>query len=196
MQQQPEGQTAPTVSVSSYPIKSIFGYGIGGTITAFDYNDEFMACLCTETKSVQLYRIADVEPITAKHIPKSLGEMFRKEGTPTTMCLAGKYHLLFGTNNGRLMSLNTNEGNEPRCVVVPGPHQQLGPVEGVECVSVSQARADLVAAGTTDGTLCLCNLSASQGLRPSVSLYPFPPASKEKEKDKNNLTPLPSPVSV
>lgn len=203
-QQQPS--TLETVSIADYPLTNLFGHGANASIGAFAYNDEYMACLTPQNKQVLMWRLKDAESLTAKKIgATSLATVFKRDGNPSTMCLAGKHHILCGTNTGRLISLNTSvENAEPRSTVIPPSQQQrpnpqlplspLSPsnatgananavaVESVECVTAAAARPDTVACGTSDGTLCLFNLNASTGLRVTASLCPFPPKEKEKEK--------------
>lgn len=217
----PEGSTVlPQVGVPSFPLQAMYGYGVDAPITAFDYNDDMMACLCATKKQVHLWKVADAEPLTASKIPASLATMFQKEGSPSTMCIVGKYHILFGTAAGGVISLNTSLDNpQPRHVAIPAPavaHQASSrtptspsnssgfvqtsnlestapTVEGVTCLAVSPVRADIVAAGTSDGVVTFFTLNASTGLCPGTSLYPFPPPAKEKER---LFTPAPLPVTT
>lgn len=183
---------AAVIEVPTYALQTLYGSGVNATVAAFDYNEEIMACLCPQSKNVVVWGLADAEPLTAKKIPASLAAMFRREGTPSTMCVAGKYHLIFGTTTGRLVSLNTNAGpNDPRCVTIPAAGG--GTAENVECVAVSPSRADLIAAGTSDGILSFLTLSAAAGLTVAASMIPFPPPAKEKDR---LLAPNALPVNV
>ncbi|CCW60218.1 unnamed protein product [Phytomonas sp. EM1] len=220
------GDTNPTgSSVPEYRIVSLFGSGSPSEIISYDYNEDFMACLTAQKPCVTVWRLSNGECITDEKIPASLGNLFQRSGKPTTLCVAGKNHLIFGTSTGRLVSLNTSASDktpaEPRFVVVPTPTPSLKaptdlygkPIgnsfdspnlgvsgsgqreaaESVECVAVSPVRADLVACGTSDGTLCFLTLSATAGLTPTASFFPFSPPNKEKD---SLLTPNPLPVSV
>jgi WD repeat-containing protein 17 len=214
--QQQQQQTVETVSVADYPLANLFGHGANASISAFAYNEDYMACLTAQNKQVLMWRLKDAETLTAKKIGStSLATLFKRDGNPSTMCLAGRHHILCGTNTGRLISLNTSvEHAEPHSTVIPPSQQRpavqqplspLSPsnaataagytstaVESVECVTAAAARPDTVACGTSDGTLCLLTLNASTGLRVTSSLCPFPPKDKEKEKGATlDVSPLP-----
>ncbi|KPA74740.1 hypothetical protein ABB37_09041 [Leptomonas pyrrhocoris] len=220
--QQQQPPSAETISIADYPLATLFGHGANASIGAFAYNDDYMACLTPQNKQVLLWRLKDAETLTAKKISStSLASVFKRDGNPSTMCLAGKHHILCGTNTGRLISLNAGVDNaEPRSTAIPpsqqrpsvqAPPSPLSPsinaggaasnpnknaaaavVESVECVTAAAARPDLVACGTSDGTLCLLNLNASTGLRATASLCPFPPKEKERERSATlDVNPLP-----
>ncbi|KPI90635.1 hypothetical protein ABL78_0231 [Leptomonas seymouri] len=219
-------QPTETISIADYPLKSLFGHGANASIGAFAYNEEYVACLTPQNKQVLMWRLNDAETLTAEKIGStSLANAFKRDGNPSTMCLAGKHHILCGTNTGRLISLNTSiEHAEPNSTVIPPSQHRLtsqGPVsplsasynvsgttpsvgnnartgaavESVECLTAAAARPDTVACGTSDGTLCLLNLNASTGLRPMASLCPFPPKESEKDKEKNVMLDV-SPLPV
>ncbi|KAG5511296.1 hypothetical protein GH5_07544 [Leishmania sp. Ghana 2012 LV757] len=213
---QSQQQTLEAMTVTDYPLRTLFGHGANASIAAFAYNDDYMACLTPQNKQVLLWNLKDAESLTAKKIGSTtLSDAFKREGNPSTMCLAGRHHILCGTNTGRLISLNTSlEHPEPHSVAIP-PSQQRGDehqprsplapsnshsasgagnvsaaaVESVECVVAAAARPDEVACGTSDGTLCLLTLNASTGLRVTASLCPFP--AKEKSDTVLNVNPLP-----
>ncbi|KAG5486446.1 hypothetical protein LSCM4_07377 [Leishmania orientalis] len=213
---QQQQQALEAMTVTDYPLRTLFGHGANASIAAFAYNDDYMACLTPQNKQVLLWNLKDAESLTAKKIGSTtLSDIFKREGNPSTMCLAGRHHILCGTNTGRLISLNTSlEHPEPHSVAIP-PSQQRGnehqprsplapsnshsasgagnvfaaAVESVECVVAAAARPDEVACGTSDGTLCLLTLNASTGLRVTASLCPFP--AKEKSDTVLNVNPLP-----
>ncbi|CAJ1017584.1 WD domain, G-beta repeat, putative [Leishmania lindenbergi] len=225
---QAQKQSLETIAVTDYPLGALFGHGVNASITAFSYNDDYMACLTPQNKQVLMWSLKDTETLTARRIgTTALADAFKREGNPSTMCLAGKYHVLCGTNTGRLISLNTNlDHAEPHSVVIPpsqhrvnaqqprsplsprnpysaaaapGPFSALNPsggsntsavaVESVECIAAATARPEVVACGTSDGTLCLLTLNASTGLLVTASLCPFP--AKEKSETALDVNPLP-----
>lgn len=219
-QQQQQQQSVETISIADYPLASLFGHGANASIGAFAYNDDYMVCLTPQNRQVLMWRLKDAESLTAKKIgTTSLAACFKRDGTPSTLCLAGKHHILCGTSTGRLISLNTSmEAAEPHSTAIPpsqqrpslqGPLSPLSPsnagaaatpasaagaaaVESVECVTAAAARPDTVACGTSDGTLCLLTLNASTGLRVTASLCPFPPKEREREKAAAlDVNPLP-----
>ncbi|TPP49112.1 WD domain, G-beta repeat family protein [Leishmania donovani] len=126
-QAQQQHQSLETIAITDYPLVTLFGHGANAAIAAFSYNDDYMACLTPQNKQVLLWRLKDAETLTAKKITSTaLSDAFKREGNPSTMCLAGRHHVLCGTNTGRLISLNTNLDNaEPRSVAIP-PSQQRG----------------------------------------------------------------------
>ncbi|CAC9451013.1 conserved hypothetical protein [Leishmania infantum JPCM5] len=126
-QAQQQHQSLETIAITDYPLVTLFGHGANAAIAAFSYNDDYMACLTPQNKQVLLWRLKDAETLTAKKITSTaLSDAFKREGNPSTMCLAGRHHVLCGTNTGRLISLNTNLDNaEPRSVAIP-PSQKRG----------------------------------------------------------------------
>ncbi|KAG5485769.1 hypothetical protein LSCM1_07181 [Leishmania martiniquensis] len=120
-------QTLETIAVTEYPLRTLFGHGASASISAFAYNDDYMACLTPHNKQVLLWSLKDAETLTAKKIGgTTLSDVFKREGNPSTMCLAGRHHILCGTNTGRLISLNTSlDRPEPHSVAIP-PSQQRG----------------------------------------------------------------------
>ncbi|GET86169.1 hypothetical protein, conserved [Leishmania tarentolae] len=215
-QQQQQQALLETITIPDYPLVTLFGHGANAAIAAFSYNEDYMACLTPQNKEILLWRLKDAEALTAKKIANTtLSDAFKREGSPSTMCLAGRHHILCGTSTGRLISLNTNLDNaEPRSVVIPsshkrgnvhnapaapGPLNSLDPsdtnnaaaavVESVECIAAATARPEIVACGTSDGTLCLLTLNASTGLLVTASLCPFP--AKEKSDTILDVQPLP-----
>eukprot|EP00796_Vickermania_ingenoplastis_P011368 gene11368-7874_t len=176
----------------TYPITGLYGAAAGDVI-AFDYNESFIAAIAVKRdqqtklgtsaaeRQLLIWNATDGELIEKKVQINALQARFQSEGQPISVCVAGKHHVLIGTASGRVISVNTSsENNEPKAVQLPQP---AGTPAGqpnqsrVVAVTASKIRPELVACGTTDGTLGLFVLSASTGLRLTASVQPFPTPS-------------------
>ncbi|KAG5510793.1 hypothetical protein JKF63_07865 [Porcisia hertigi] len=125
-QQQQQQPLLETVAITEYSLGTIFGHGVNAILSAFAYNEEYMACLVSKGEPLLVWRLKDAEPLTAKMISSTtLPDVFKREGNPSAMCLAGKHHILCGTTTGRLISLNTSlDHAEPRSVIIPPPQHR------------------------------------------------------------------------
>lgn len=156
LQQQQQQQSLETVSVAAYPLRTLFGHGVNTAISSFAYNDEYMACLTPQNKQVLLWRLKDSESLTAKKITTtSLAALFKRDGNPSVMCLAGKHHILCGTNTGHLISLNTAlDHAEPNSVAIPvaqrsgRPKSPLSTASGSYSTYLNTANASTSDAGS------------------------------------------------
>lgn len=185
----------PSQPLSSYPITGLFGElqsaamhtdpAAKATVLAMDYNETFLAAIvevdCPQRgerrTSLRVWSIADgADESKIRAQAASLSEKFFKtEGTPTSLTVAGKHHIIIGTSMGRLISLNTShENNEPRVVTLPPPAAGGAAQPVVLDVVGSKSRSELIACGCADGVAAILLLSASTGLRVKASLQPFP----------------------
>ncbi|KAK7201862.1 WD domain, G-beta repeat [Novymonas esmeraldas] len=176
-QQQQQQQQHESVTVADYPLAALFGHGANAAIAAFAYNDEYMACLTPHTKQVLLWRLKDAESLTAKKVSStSLSNVFKREGNPSIMCLAGKHHILCGTNMGRVVSLNTGLDNaEPHYVVIPPPQhrsstppQQLLPLSPMSPGAASTGGASSAAPATAAAAVESVECIAAAAARPEL----------------------------
>lgn len=137
-------------------------------------------------------------------------------GYPYSICVAGKYHLLIGTTANAIVSLNTShEGNAPNTVMVLSPSTSTStsansssPTSSststggtVLTIAASKVRSDLIACGTSDGTLGIFLLHATTGLRQTHSLVPFdastpPPSSVSSPSASSTTLLLPTSIAA
>ncbi|EAN95573.1 hypothetical protein, conserved [Trypanosoma cruzi] len=180
----------------NYPLTRIFASGVVGVIYSFDFNDEYMACVTSTTNTV-VWRIADGENLNDKRVPSCVGEFFRREGGPSVVRIAGKYHILYGTKTGWVVSVNMNDGTTMHQLRLCVTYKSVNSIslstpasvatkaagghwEGTETqvgyvtvVDVSISRPDTIVVGTSEGYLFVLSIHPANGLRQTASLRPF-----------------------
>ncbi|ORC86449.1 uncharacterized protein TM35_000281650 [Trypanosoma theileri] len=182
---------------TTYPLSRIFANGVTDLIQSFDFNDEYMACVTRDCKTV-VWRVGDAEVLNGKRLPNALSGFFKREGGPMVVRVAGKHHIVYGTTTGWIISANMNDGTTTHQLKLPLDDKSNSIVNNdssnnytvgqITSIDASPARPDVLAVGTSEGMLFILSLHPSNGLQRTATLRPFATTTTNTNTNTNMTT--------